>query len=125
MSAALNTPAETAVGPVESFIEGKFVIVDVGRHSVGVIRLRSGELKAVRNVCPHKGAPVCRGIVGGTWPPSEPGELTFDRDSEILVCPWHGFEYDLKDGLELYKDRPTHLRFFPVSVRDGMVYVTG
>lgn len=125
MSAASHSPGETAVGPVDSFVEGKFVIVDVGRHSVGVIRLRSGELKAVRNFCPHKGAPVCRGIVGGTWPPSEPGELTFDGDSEILVCPWHGFEYDLRGGVELYKDRPTHLRFFPVSVRDGIVYVTG
>jgi nitrite reductase (NADH) small subunit len=124
MSAAVQGRTEVAVGPENRFISGRFMIVDAGRHSIGIIRLHDGELKAVRNWCPHKGAPICRGIVGGTWPPSQPGELQFDRDGEVLVCPWHGFEFDLKDGQELYQERPTHLSFFPVSVRDGTVYVT-
>ena len=115
---------EVAAGPEDRFAEGKFVIIDAGRHSVGIIRLRSGELKAVRNWCPHKGAPICKGIVGGTWPPSPPGELRFERAGEVLVCPWHGFEYDLNDGCEMYRAVPTRLRFFPVAVRDGTVYVT-
>ncbi len=124
MSAEVRERPEFAVGPVERFEPGKFVIFQAGRHSVGVIRLKTGELKAVRNWCPHKGAPICRGIVGGTWPPSAPGELIFDREGEVLVCPWHGFEYDLQDGQELYREIPTRLRFFPVEVRDGTVYVT-
>lgn len=115
---------EVAAGPNERFKEGEFVIINAGKHSVGIIRLRGGELKAVRNRCPHKSAPICRGIVGGTWPPSQPGELRFDRDGEVLVCPWHGFEYDLQDGREMYRDMPTRLRFFAVAVRDGTVYVT-
>ena len=124
MSASSHNKVDIAAGPEDNFTEGKFVIIDTGKHSVGVIRLQSGELKAVRNLCPHRGAPICRGIVGGTWPPSEPRELAFDREGEVLVCPWHGFEYDLKDGLELYKKMPTRLHFFPVAVRDGTVYVT-
>lgn len=124
MSAAVQGRTEIAAGPADSFTERKFVIIDAGRHSVGIVRLRGGELKAVLNRCPHKGAPICRGIVGGTWPPSMPDDLQFGRDGEVLVCPWHGYEYDLNDGQELYQDRPTHLRFFPVSVRDGIVYVT-
>ncbi len=124
MSGAVRERTEVAAGPEAQFTEAKFVIIAAGRESVGVIRLRGGELKAVRNWCPHKGAPICRGIVGGTWPPSAPGELTFDREGEVLVCPWHGYEYDLKDGRELYQEVPTRLRFFPVSVRDGIVYVS-
>ena len=124
MSETIRVRTEFAAGAVDTFVEGKFVIFQAGRHSVGVVRLRTGELKAMRNWCPHKGAPICRGIVGGTWPPSAPGELTFDREGEVLVCPWHGFEYDLNDGQELYREIPTRLRFFPVQVRDGMVYVT-
>ncbi len=121
---ATRERVEVAAGPVDQFTPGKFVIIEAGRRSVGVIRLRTGELKAVHNWCPHKGAPICRGIVGGTWPPSSPGELDYDREGEILVCPWHGFEYELDSGRELYREKPTRLRFFPVEVRDGTVYVT-
>lgn len=115
---------EVAAGPQDRFTEGKFVIIEAGKHSIGIIRMRDGELKAVRNWCPHKGAPICRGSVNGTWPPSEPGQLMYDAEIEVLACPWHGFEYDLADGRELYREIPTRLRFFPVTVRDGTVYVT-
>ena len=124
MSATARERTEVAAGSEDRFVEGRFVIVDAGRHSVGIIRMRDGTLKAVRNWCPHKGAPICRGIVGGTWPPAMPDALEYDREGEVLVCPWHGFEYDLHDGRELYREVPTRLRFFPVAVRDGMVYVT-
>ena len=115
---------EVAAGPEDQFTEGRFVIIQAGKHSVGITRMRSGALKAVRNWCPHKGAPICRGSISGTWPPSEPGQLRYDADMEVLACPWHGFEYDLRDGRELYREPPTRLRFFPVTVRDGTVYVT-
>ncbi|MCL2430129.1 MAG: Rieske (2Fe-2S) protein [Alphaproteobacteria bacterium] len=115
---------QVVAGKIEDFVDGKFIIVQAGQHSVGVIRLGSGEWRAVRNWCPHKGAPICRGIVGGTWPPSAPGELRFERDGEVLICPWHGFEFDLENGRELFREQPTKLRFFPVEVRDGTVYVT-
>ena len=115
---------EVAVGPEDRFTEGQFVIVEAGKHSVGITRLRGGALRAVRNWCPHKGAPICRGTISGTWPPSEPGQLRYDADLEVLACPWHGFEFDLSDGRELYREIPTRLRFFPVMVRDGTVYVS-
>jgi nitrite reductase (NADH) small subunit len=124
MSTTTSERTAIAVGPEDSFQEGKFVIFEAGRHSIGVVRLHDGQYRAVRNWCPHKGAPICRGIVGGTWAPSAPGELAFERDGEVLVCPWHGFQYDLHDGKELYRDVPTRLRMFPVEVRDGTVYVT-
>ena len=124
MTASTRPGVEIAAGPESRFSTGRFVIVEAGRHSVGIIRLRNGELKAVRNMCPHKGAPICRGIVGGTWPPSAPGKLIYDREGDVLVCPWHGYEYDLTDGVEMYQSKPTQLHFFPVTVRDGTVYVT-
>ena len=115
---------EVAVGAVETFAIGTFVTTTIGETPVGIIRLHSGQWRAVRNLCPHKGAPICRGIVGGTWAPSAPGELAFERDGEVLVCPWHGFEYDLETGVELYQNTPTRLRLYPVAVRDGQVFVT-
>lgn len=119
-----NEPQQVAVGRVDDFTPGHFVIVQAGRWELGITRLADGELRAVRNACPHKGAPICRGIIGGTWPPSEPGELSYDRDGEVLVCPWHGYEYDLRTGTEMFQKTPTRLRLFPVTVRDGEVFVT-
>lgn len=117
------TGRAVAVGAVEEFPVGAFRIVEVGGHSVGLIRLADGSVHALRNRCPHKGAPICQGIVGGTWPPSEPGQLAFGREGEVLVCPWHGFEYDIRTGRELYRDEPTVLRKFGVTVQGGTVYV--
>jgi nitrite reductase/ring-hydroxylating ferredoxin subunit len=115
---------EVAVGPEERFVAGRFVMLDIPGQDIGVVRLRDGQLRAVRNYCPHKGAPICRGIVGGTWLPSQPGTLHYDREGGVLACPWHGWEYDLDTGMELFRAVPTRLRFYPVTVRDGQVYVT-
>ena len=119
-----NEPQQDAVGRVDDFPPGRFVIVQAGRWELGNTRLADGEFRAVRNACPHTGAPICRGIIGGTWPPSEPGELSYDRDGEVLVCPWHGYEYDLRTGTEMFQKTPTRLRLFPVTVRHGEVFVT-
>ena len=115
---------QVEVGKADEFIVGKFRIVRIGAHEIGVIRLASGEFHAVRNYCPHRGAPICKGIVGGTWPPSDPGELAFAMSGEVLVCPWHGYEYDLKTGEELFQKQPTRLKKFPVEVSGGAVMVT-
>jgi nitrite reductase (NADH) small subunit len=112
------------LGPVEDFPVGKFKIVMAGDVEIGIVRLGTGVLHAVRNRCPHKGAPICKGILGGTWPPSRVGELAFEREGEVLVCPWHGYEFDLNTGLELYQDRPTRLRKYNAAVEDGQVIVT-
>ena len=121
---ASRPKTEVGVGPEERFAAGRFVKVDIPGQDIGVVRLRDGQLRAVRNYCPHKGAPICRGIVGGTWMPSQPGSLVYDREGEVLACPWHGWEYDLDTGMEMFRPVPTRLRFYPVTVRDGQVYVT-
>lgn len=112
-----------AVGALADFPVGKFKIVTAADTEIGVVRLASGALHAVRNRCPHKGAPICKGILGGTWPPSRVGELAFEREGEVLVCPWHGYEFDLNTGVELYQERPTKLRKYETAVEDGQVVV--
>jgi nitrite reductase (NADH) small subunit len=112
------------VGQVDEFPVGKCRVVTVGDVEVGIVRLANGEMHAIRNRCPHKGAPICRGIVGGTWPPSQVGSLDFAHDGEVLICPWHGYEYDIKTGVELYHESPTRLRKYQTSVEAGSVFVT-
>lgn len=116
---------QITIGPVADFPVGKFKIVDIDGREFGIAQLKNGEFRAVRNVCPHKGAPVCKGFIGGTALPSDPGTLVYGRDGEILTCPWHGFEFDLLTGDELIRaGRPTRLLMIPAVVRDGSVVVT-
>jgi nitrite reductase (NADH) small subunit len=113
-----------ALGPADEFPFGMCRLFTIGAREVGVIRLPSGTFRAVLNRCPHKAAPICKGIIGGTWPPSAPGDLQFGREGEVLVCPWHGREFDLRTGEELYQKRPTRLRLLPIEVDDGTVIVS-
>ncbi|MQA93068.1 MAG: Rieske 2Fe-2S domain-containing protein, partial [Gemmatimonas sp.] len=55
-------------GPDE-LSEGDRKIVGVGPLEIGVFRV-NGSYVAWRNVCPHAGAPVCRGRVEGMVLPS-------------------------------------------------------
>jgi nitrite reductase (NADH) small subunit len=114
----------TCVGKVDAFAKGSLKLCEVNGRKIGVVRLRSGEFRAVANICPHKGAPICRGTFGGTWLPSKPGELQYGREGEILACPWHGFEFDLVTGYELYWPKPSKLHFYPISTEDDDVVVT-
>lgn len=110
-------------GPVEAIAAGRFTMITAGTRRIGVTRLQNGDFRAIRDRCPHKAADICRGIVGGTWLPSAPGELTYAREGEIVVCPWHGFEYDLASGAELFWPSGPALRMYPTEVAEGRLYV--
>jgi len=110
-------------GPAEAIVARHFTMVTAGTRRIGVTRLTNGALRAVRDRCPHKGASICQGILGGTWPPSAPGELTYGREGEIVSCPWHAYEYDLVTGAELFWPKGPGLRLYPTEEVDGRVFV--
>jgi nitrite reductase/ring-hydroxylating ferredoxin subunit len=114
---------QVEVGKVADFIPGKIKIVEIDGREIGVALRSNGKFCAVRNHCPHKGAPICRGMITGTFLPSGPGEMVYGMDGQLLVCPWHGFEFDLETGKAL-TDEKMKLLMYPTSVEDGSVYVT-
>ncbi len=86
------------LGPVEEFPTGRYRLFEVGRREIGVVRLADGSVHAVLNRCPHRGAPVCRGVVTSTLIPSDPDDLTIGYEGEIVRCPWHGYEFSVRSG---------------------------
>jgi nitrite reductase (NADH) small subunit len=90
--------------------------------AIGLLR-RGPKVYAVRNICPHQGAEICKGKVRGTWAPSSPGELIYSDRELVAVCPWHGFEYSLATGYALYGVTKGKLRLYPVIVQNGIVCV--
>lgn len=97
-------------------------IVTDGKWTAGVFNI-AGSFHAIRNVCPHAGAPLCLGTVHGTHVPGEVGEFEPGYEGRILRCPWHGWEFDIVTGKALY-DRKSRVATYPVIVDDqGMVVV--
>jgi nitrite reductase/ring-hydroxylating ferredoxin subunit len=110
-----------AVAQVGEIAVGGRKLVEVGGKSVGIFNL-GDELVAVLNICPHELAPVCRGRVSGTTLPSAPGEFIWGREGEILHCPWHGWEFDLRSGACLTDRR--RLRRYPLEREGDTLYLT-
>jgi nitrite reductase (NADH) small subunit len=110
------------LGRVEEFPEGTRRIVSIDRGSVGVYHL-DGSFFAVRNFCPHRGAPMCEGTWGGTMKPSRPGTYELALEGRVLRCPWHGWEYDLESGASVYGINKKRLVTYPVEIANGQVVI--
>ncbi|MCY9698175.1 Rieske (2Fe-2S) protein [Paenibacillus alginolyticus] len=102
-----------------SMADGQHVIVNVEGRSIGLYRI-NGEYYALHNRCPHEGAQLCKGKVCGTTLPSDVYAYQFGRQGEIVRCPWHGWEFDIKTGKSLV-DEKVRVRSYKVTVEDGKV----
>ena len=89
---------------------------------VGVLSV-DGQFFALRNKCPHKGAPLCEGTVGGTFLPSRPNEYVYGMDNKVIRCPWHGWEFDLTTGKSLFEPDDVRVKVYRVSVENGDVFL--
>ncbi len=66
-------------------------------------------------------APVCRGSVGGMSVADRPSvDIAWQRDGEILRCPWHGWEFDIPTGRTI-TDPTKRIPSYRVVVEEGMV----
>ncbi|HLJ46942.1 MAG TPA: Rieske 2Fe-2S domain-containing protein [Bryobacteraceae bacterium] len=107
--------------------EGGRLVVDVGERTIGVFRVRD-KLYAYENSCPHQGGPVCQGAIL----PRVVEQLNEDRESQgfdfhprdlHIVCPWHGFEFNIETGC--HPASPAmRLSPVPVAEDEGLVHVT-
>jgi nitrite reductase/ring-hydroxylating ferredoxin subunit len=102
------------------------ILIEVGGREIGVIR-RDDRFFAFENRCVHQGGPVCEGVLVGRVEEDvdATGRLLrarFSAEDIHLVCPWHGFEFELATG-RCVGDRRLRLRRFDVVENDGEVYV--
>jgi 3-phenylpropionate/trans-cinnamate dioxygenase ferredoxin subunit len=117
-----------AVAKVSEIPPGSKKIVEAGGRSIGVFNI-GGEFFALRNVCPHKGAELCKGLVKPYITSSGPGDFSYEREGEILRCPWHAYEFDIKTGCMIVdpvmrtKSYEVTVEKFDVTVEDGEVVV--
>lgn len=106
--------------------EGHRKIIAHGNHQIGVIRAK-GKLFAFSNICPHQGGPVCEGVLIHKVEEIIAADKTyqgkrFSADELHLVCPWHGWEFNIETG-RCAGDGKHGLRMFKIVERDNDVYV--
>jgi len=107
--------AKWVVATVDEIPPGARKIVDVAGRSVGIFNVK-GEYFAVLNRCPHQGGPLCQGNTLGFLRSSGVGEFQYSRAGEIVRCPWHGWEYDLRTGQSWFDPGHVVVRRYEVSV---------
>src|ERR1041385_3596672 len=106
----------------EELPEGGRIVVEVEGRSVAVFNV-DGHLHAVRNVCPHQGAELGAGTVGGTMVASRPQEYVPGLDGRVLRCPWHGWEFGLAAGCALFAPERVRVRTFTARVEGDDIVV--
>jgi nitrite reductase/ring-hydroxylating ferredoxin subunit len=93
-------------------------LVRAGNRDIVVFNV-GGELFALSDRCPHKGASLSQGKLTGAVASSEPGRYAITRLGEILRCPWHGWEFDMRTGKSWCDPRRVRLKNYSVSVEPG------
>ena len=79
--------------------------VTVEGKEIGLFNVE-GDVFAMDNLCPHRGAPLSDGRMNGAH----------------IVCPWHGWEFDVRRG-GLVMDPNRCQKTYPVQKRGGEVFV--
>ena len=79
-----------------------------------------GDLHAIRNKCPHKGGPLGRGRVRPRVGSSGVSEWTYVREGEVIKCPYHQWEFDIRTGQAL-DDARLRAKTYRVAVEDGQI----
>ena len=117
---------EYLVAPITELSEQERKLVTIRMQEIIVFR-RKNTVYALSNYCLHMGGPVGEGKLIGRVESdiSEDGTHLGDRfsdDATHIVCPWHGYEYDIDTGAcpALPAER---LKRYETHVRDGNVYV--
>jgi nitrite reductase/ring-hydroxylating ferredoxin subunit len=85
---------------------GKGRLVEAGTVSLAVFNGGAGRFYAVSALCPHEDGPLADGWLEG----------------ETVVCPWHGFDFDLSNG-ECRVADDLSIGVYATRVVNGMVEV--
>lgn len=95
-----------AVAKAADIPVGKAAYVETGALALAIFNLGGGRFQAVSSICPHEDGPLAEGwIEGGS-----------------VVCPWHGYDFDLAAG-RCNVDDSLSVSVYATRVVDGAVEV--
>ena len=84
---------------------GAGIKVSVENDEIALFNL-NGEIYAINDLCPHRGAPLSEGFL---------------EDGKVF-CPWHCFDFNLLTG-ECQIASNLSVATYPVKVEDGGIFI--
>ena len=116
--------ARHVIGPVDELPPGTRKFVTIDDRPIAIFNIK-GEYFGLLNRCPHQGAALCEGPLIGLAQSRNPGEIEYTRPGEIIRCPWHGWEFDIRTGQSWCEPKRFRTRAYDVSVESGTSLVKG
>ena len=116
--------AKHVIATVRDFPIGSRKLVDLNGRRIVVFNIK-GEFFALADRCPHQGGSLHDGRLTGLVESSEPGTYRYSRQGEIIRCPWHSWEFDVRTGKSWCDPSRVRARQFAVSVAPGAQLVEG
>jgi nitrite reductase/ring-hydroxylating ferredoxin subunit len=93
-------------------------LVEVNGREIVVLNI-GGEYFGVLNRCPHNGGSLCKGTLTRRIASPEPGVYETPGPAELLRCPWHGWQYDVRTGQSWCEPERARTITYPVKVAHG------
>lgn len=112
------------VAEVGEITPGTCKIVAVRGREIGVFFVND-KYFALINRCPHEGAPLCRGRLFSLMEADRPGAYRLARQGEMLRCPWHGWEFDIRTGQSWCEPDTVRAHTYNVTVAPGEMLAKG
>ena len=123
--AAAASPRRHVVAAVGEIPPGGRKLVEVaGGRRVVVFNL-GGEFFALADRCPHQGGSLAAGCITGRVSSSAPGEYRYERRGEMIRCPWHYWEFDIRTGQSRFDPARVKARRFEARVESGAALQDG
>ncbi len=112
------------IGEAADFADREIRRVVVADKPLCLVRLGE-EFFALADRCPHGGARLSGGRFSGVVESEGPGHYRLCRPDEMLKCPWHGWEYDVRTGQSWSDPKSTRTRAFTAGTVTGDELVKG
>jgi nitrite reductase/ring-hydroxylating ferredoxin subunit len=112
------------VAKVDEIPSGGRKIVTILGREIGIFKVGDAFYGLI-NRCPHQGAPLCRGKIVSRLVAPTPGDYRLTRPGEMIRCPWHCWEFDIRTGQSLCDPNSVQARAFAVAVEPGKTLVAG
>lgn len=109
------------VAATDDLSDGDRIITEIHGQEIAVFRI-DGEYHAVANFCVHESGPLCEGELTCEIAEGDDGFWVVERDGEVITCPWHSCQFEVKTGVNVQSDRykvPT----YKTEIRDDEIFV--
>jgi nitrite reductase/ring-hydroxylating ferredoxin subunit len=94
------------IAEAKEVVPGSGKVVAAEGQSIALFNV-AGSFYAIDNTCTHRGGPLGEGELAG----------------EVVTCPWHGAQFNVKTGEVLAPPARQGVRSFPVKVQGDDVLV--